>query len=148
VVLYGCQTWSLTLREEYSLKVFENRVLRRIFGLKRDEVTVGWRNCITQDHRNLYSSPSIIRIIKSGGRYWQDMWHETGVKRIAYKLLVGRPERKISLRIRTCRLVDNIRMDLGEIGWGSVDWIGLVQDRNQRRENCEHCTEFSGSVKC
>jgi hypothetical protein len=78
VVLDGCETWSLALREEHSLKVFENRVLRRIFGLKRDEVTGGWRNCITKELRNLYSSPNIIRIIKSGGQYWQHMWYEKG----------------------------------------------------------------------
>jgi hypothetical protein len=61
VVLYGCETWSLTLREEYRLRVLENRVLRRVFGPKRDEVTGEWR----KELRDLYSSPSIIRIIKS-----------------------------------------------------------------------------------
>jgi hypothetical protein len=62
VVLYGCETWSLTLREQHRLRVFENRVLTRIFGPKRDEVTGGWRN---EELHNLYCSPSIIRIIKS-----------------------------------------------------------------------------------
>jgi hypothetical protein len=66
-VLYGCETWSLTLREEHRLKVFENRVLRRIFGPKRDEVTGEWRKLRNEELRDLYSSPSIIRIIKSGG---------------------------------------------------------------------------------
>jgi hypothetical protein len=65
VVLYGCETWSLTLREEHRLRVFENRVLRRIFGLKRDEVTGEWRKLHNEELRDLYSSPSIIRIIKS-----------------------------------------------------------------------------------
>jgi hypothetical protein len=60
VVLYGCETWSLTLREEYRLRVFENRVLRRIFGPKRDEVTGGWRILHNEELHNLYSSPSII----------------------------------------------------------------------------------------
>jgi hypothetical protein len=63
--LYGCETWSLTLREEHRLKVFENRVLRRIFGLKRDEVTGGWRRLHNEELRVLYSSPSIIRTIRS-----------------------------------------------------------------------------------
>jgi hypothetical protein len=65
VVLYGCETWSLTLREEHRLRVFENRVLRRIFGPKRDEVTGGWRKRHTDELHNLYSSPSIMRMIKS-----------------------------------------------------------------------------------
>jgi hypothetical protein len=64
VVLYGCETWSLTLREEHRLRVFANRVLRRIFGPKRDEVTGEWRKLHNKELRNLYSSPSIIRIIK------------------------------------------------------------------------------------
>jgi hypothetical protein len=64
VVLYGCETWSLTLREEYRLRVFENRVLRRIFEPKRDEMTVEWRKLHNEELHDLYSSPSIIRIIK------------------------------------------------------------------------------------
>jgi hypothetical protein len=64
VVLYGCETWSLTLREEHRLRVFENRVLR-IFVPKRDEVTGEWRKLHNEDLRDLYSSPSILRIIKS-----------------------------------------------------------------------------------
>jgi hypothetical protein len=70
VVLYGCETWSLTLREEHTLKVFENRVLRRIFGLKRDEVVGGWRKLHNEELRDLYSSPSIIRMIKSRRIKW------------------------------------------------------------------------------
>jgi hypothetical protein len=65
VVLYGCKTWSLTLREEHRLRVFEKRVLRKIFGPKRDEVTVEWKKLHNEELRDLYSSPSIIRIIKS-----------------------------------------------------------------------------------
>jgi hypothetical protein len=63
VVLYGCETWSLTLREEHRLRVFENRVLRRILGPKRDEVTGEWRKLRNEELRDLYSLPSIIRII-------------------------------------------------------------------------------------
>jgi hypothetical protein len=69
VVLYGCQTWSLTLREEHRLRMFENRVLR-IFGPKRDEETGGWRKLHSEERRNLYSSPSIIRTIKSRRMRW------------------------------------------------------------------------------
>jgi hypothetical protein len=67
VVLYGCETWSLTFREEHRLRVFENSVLRRIFGLKKDEVTGEWRELLNEELRDLYSSPSITRIIKSKG---------------------------------------------------------------------------------
>jgi hypothetical protein len=70
VVLYGCETCSLTLREEYRLRVFENRVLRKIFGLKGDEVTGEWRNLHNGEFRDLYSSPSIIRIIRSRRMRW------------------------------------------------------------------------------
>jgi hypothetical protein len=65
VVPYGSETWSLTLGEEHRLRVFENRVLKRIFGPKRDEVTGGWRILLYEELHNLYSSPSIIRMIKS-----------------------------------------------------------------------------------
>jgi hypothetical protein len=70
VVLYGCETWSRTLREEHRLRVFENRVLMRIFGPKRDEVTGGWRKLHNEELHYLYSSPSIIRIIKSRRMRW------------------------------------------------------------------------------
>jgi hypothetical protein len=65
VALYGCETWSLTLKEEHGLRIFENRVLRRIFGLERNEVTGGWRKLHNEELHNFYSSPSIIRMIKS-----------------------------------------------------------------------------------
>jgi hypothetical protein len=70
VILYGCETWSLTLREEHRLRVFENKVLRRIFGPKMDEVTGGWRKLHNEELRGLYSSPSIIIIMKSKWMRW------------------------------------------------------------------------------
>jgi hypothetical protein len=70
VVLYGCEAWSLTLREEHRLRVSENRVLRRIFGRKRDEVTGDWRKPHNEVLYNLYSSPNIIRMIKSRRMRW------------------------------------------------------------------------------
>ena len=65
MVLYGCETWSLTLREERSLRVFENRVLRKVFGPKRDEVTGEWKKLHNDELNDLYSSPNIVRVIKS-----------------------------------------------------------------------------------
>jgi hypothetical protein len=94
VVLYECETRSLTLREEHGLRVFENRVLRRIFGLKRDEVTGGWRKLHNKEFRDLYSSPSIIRIIKLRKMRWTGHVARMGEKRNAYRLLVGKPDGK------------------------------------------------------
>jgi hypothetical protein len=88
VVLYGCETWSLTLREEHTLTVFENRVLRKIFGPKRDEVTGEWRKLHNEELRDLYSSPSINRITKSRRMRWADHVARMGEKRNEYRLLV------------------------------------------------------------
>jgi hypothetical protein len=87
VVLYGCETWSLTLREEHRLRVFENRVLRRIFGPKRDEVTGGWRKLHNEELHNLHSSPRIIRMIKSKTMGRAGQAARMGEKRNAYKFL-------------------------------------------------------------
>jgi hypothetical protein len=113
--------------------VFENRVLRRIFGQKRDEVTREWRKLHTRELRDLYSSPSIIRIIKPRRMRWMGHVERMGEKRNAYRLLVGKPEGKRPLGRPRRKLVGNIRMDIGEVGWGGVDWIGLAQDRNRWR---------------
>jgi hypothetical protein len=91
VVLYGYEAWSLTLREEHRLRVFENRVLRRIFGPKRDEVTGEWRKLHNEELRDLNSSPSIIRMIKSRRRRWAGHVARMGEKRTPYRLLAGKP---------------------------------------------------------
>jgi hypothetical protein len=88
VVLYGCETWSLTLREEHRLRVFENRVLRGILGPKRDEVTGEWRKLHNEELRDLYSSTSIIRIIKSRRMRWAGHVARMGEKRNACRLLM------------------------------------------------------------
>jgi hypothetical protein len=133
VVLYRCETWPLTISEEHRLRVFENKVLRKIFGPKWDEVTGEWRKLHNEELRDLYSSPSIIRTIKSRRVKWAGHVARTGEKRNAYRLLVGQPEGKRPLGRQRRRWVVNIRMDLGEVGWGDVDWIGLAHNRNRWR---------------
>jgi hypothetical protein len=133
VVLYGCDTWSLTVRNEHRLRVFENRVLRRMFGPKRDEMTGEWRKLHNEELPDLYSSPSIIRIIKTRRMRLAGHVARMGEKRNAYRLLAGKPEGKGPLGRPRRRWVDNIRMDLGEVGWCDVDWIGLAKDRNSWR---------------
>jgi hypothetical protein len=133
VVLYGCETWSLTLREEHRLRVFENRVLRRIFGPKRDEVTGKWRMLHNEELHILYSSPNIIRHIKSRRVRWAGHVARMGEERNVYRVLMGKPEGKRPLETPRHRWENGIRMDLREIGWGSIDWIQLAHDRDRWR---------------
>jgi hypothetical protein len=116
VVLYGCQTWSLTSREEHRLREFENRVLRRIFGPKRDEVIGEWRKLHSEELHNLYSTPDIIRQIKSRQMRWAVHVARMGDERKLYKVLVGKPEGKRPLGRPRRRWENGIRMDLREIG--------------------------------
>jgi hypothetical protein len=108
--------------------------MRRIFGPKKDEVTVEWRKLHNEKLRDLYSSPSIIGIIKLRRMRWAGHVARMGEKRNAYRLFVGKPEGKRPLGRPRRRWVVNIRMDLGEVGWSDVDWIGLAQDRNRWRD--------------
>jgi len=94
VVLYGCEAWSLTLREERKLRVFENSVLRRIFGSRRDEVTGEWGRLHSEELSDLYSSPSIVRVIKSRRMRWAGHVARMGEEMGAYRFLVGKPEGK------------------------------------------------------
>jgi len=130
VVLYGCETWSLTLREERKLRVFENMVLRRIFGPRRDEVTGERRRLHNEELNDLYSSPNIVWVIKPRRMRWAEHVAHMGEERGAYRVLVGKQERKRPLGRPTRRWVDNIRMDLQDVGCGYMDWIGLAQDRD------------------
>jgi hypothetical protein len=132
VVLYGCETWSLTLREEYRLRVFENRVLRRIFGSKRVRVTGGWRKLHNDRLHNLYSSPSIIRIIKSRRMRWA-----------GHVARVWRTEMHIRFLWRSQKQMVRCRW-LHEVAalWTGLNWlrIGPVED------SCEHGDEPSGPM--
>jgi hypothetical protein len=96
-------------------------------------VTGGWRKLHNEELHNLYSSPSIIRIIKSRRMRWAEHVSRMGEKRNVYRLLVGKPEGKRPLGRPRCRWIDNIKMDLLEIGVSVVDWIGLAQDRYRWR---------------
>jgi hypothetical protein len=112
VVLYGHQTWSLTLKEKHSLRVFENRVLRRIFGPKRDEVTGEWRKLHSGELRNLYPPPNIIRQIKSSRIKWAGHVACIGEGRNVYRVLVEKPEGKRPLGRARRRWKDVTKMDL------------------------------------
>jgi hypothetical protein len=121
VVLYGCETWSLILREQHRLVVFQNRMLRRIFGPKRNEVTGEWRPLHNEELYDLYSSQSIIKIMKSRRMRWTGHVARMGEKRNACRSLVGTAEGRRPLGRPRRRWLDNIRTDLAEVGWGDVD---------------------------
>jgi hypothetical protein len=130
VVLYKCETWSLTLREEHRLRVFENKVLRRIFGPKKDEVAGGWRKLHNEELHGLYSSLGIVRVIKARRMRWAGNVAHMGEVKGAYNILVGRPEGRRPLGRPRHRWEDNIKMDLKETGFEDMDWIHLARDRD------------------
>jgi hypothetical protein len=113
--------------------VFENGALRRIFGAKRDEVTGEWRKLHSEELHILYSSPNIIRQIKSRRIRWAGHVARMGEGRNVYKVFIGKPEGKRPLGRPRHRWEDGIRMDLREIGWGSVDWIQVALNRDRWR---------------
>jgi hypothetical protein len=115
------------------LRVFENRVLRKIFGPKRDEMTGGWRKVRNEGLHGLYSSPSTVRVIKARRMRWAGHVARMGEVRCAYNILIGRPEGRRPLGRPRRRWEDNIKMDLREIGFGDVGWIHLTQDRDRWR---------------
>jgi hypothetical protein len=130
VVLYGCKTWSLTLREEHRLRVSENRELRRIFGPKREE-DGSCRKLHNDELHSLYSSPNIVRVFKSWRMRLAGHVARMGEGRGVYTVLVGRPESRRSSGRPRRRWEDNITMDLRDIGIDGVNWIQLAQDRVQ-----------------
>jgi hypothetical protein len=123
IVLYECETWSLTLREEHRLRVFENRVLRRIFGPKREEDGL-WIKLHNDELHSLYSSLNIVRVIRSRRMRWAGHVARMG-------LFVERPEGKRPLGRPRRRWEDNIKLDLRETGIDGANWIQLAQDRVQ-----------------
>jgi len=131
--LYGFETWSLTLKEERRLRVFENRMLRRIFVPRRDEVTGEWRKQNNEELNDLYSSPNIFRVIKSRIMRWA--WHVARMeeRRGVYRVLLGNPEGKRPLGRLRHKWENSIKMYLKVVGFGGMDWIKLAQDRDRRR---------------
>jgi len=121
------------LREERRLRVFENRLIRGIFGPKRDEVTGEWRKLHNEELNDLYSSPNIVRVIKSRRIKWAGHVARMGERRGVYRILVGKSEEKRPLGRPRCRWEDNIKMDLQEVGCGGLDWIELTEDRDRWR---------------
>jgi hypothetical protein len=115
VVLYGYETWSLILKEERRLRVFENMVLRRIFGPKRDEVRGEWKRLHNKELYAMYS-PDIIWVIRSRRLRWAGQVACNGKSRNAYRVLVGKPEGRRPLERSRHRWEDDIKMNLREAG--------------------------------
>jgi len=113
--------------------VFENKVLRRIFGRKRDEVTEECRKLNNEELNDLYSSPNTLRVIKSRRMRWVGHVVRMGERRGVYRALLGEPEGKRSLGRFRRRWEDNIKMDLQEVGCEGMDWIELTQDKDRWR---------------
>ena len=120
------------MRGEHRLRVFENRVLRRIFGPKRDGVTGEWRKLHNEELNDLYFSPNIVRVIKSRRMRWAGHVARMEVGRGVQKVLVGKPEGRRPLGRPRCRWEHNIKMDL-EVGRGCGDWMELAKDRDSWR---------------
>jgi len=119
------------VREERRLRVFENMVLRRIFGTKRGEVTREWRKLHNDELNDLYTSPNIVRVIKSSIIKWEGHVARMGDRRGVYRVLMGKPEGKRPLGRPRRKWEDNIKMDHQEVGCGGMDWIELAQDRDR-----------------
>ena len=126
MVLYGCETWSLTLRDELRLRVFENRMLRSVFGPKRDETTGEWRKLHNEKLSDLYSLPNIVRVVKSRRMRWAGHMARMVERRCAYRVLLGKPEGKRPLGRPRRRWEGNIKMDLQEVGGSCGDWMELA----------------------
>jgi hypothetical protein len=127
--------------------VFEKRALKGIFGPSGSEVTGGWRKLHNEKLRNLYSSPSIIRMMKSRRMRLAENVARLREKRNAYRISVGKPEGKRPIARHEHRWVRNVKMDLRRIGWGGTDWSDLGLGWRTVECSCEHGNELSVSMK-
>jgi hypothetical protein len=121
------------LREERRLRVFENRVLRRVFAPKRDEVTGERRKLHNKEQNDLYFLPNIVRVVKLRRMRWTGHVACMGEDRGVHRVLVGKPEGKRPLGRSRCRWEDNIKIYVQEVGGGRGDWMELAQDRDRWR---------------
>jgi hypothetical protein len=121
------------LRKDHRLRVFVKRVLRRLFGPKKDEVTREWRKLHNEVLNVLCFSPNIARVIKSRKIRWARHVACMRERRSVYRVSVGKPEGKRPIGSPRCRWEDNIKMDLQEVGWGYLDWVELAQERDTWR---------------
>ena len=137
--LCGCETWSLTLREERRLRVFEKKVLRRIFGPRRDEVTGEWRKMHNEELNDLYSSPNIVRVIKWRKISWAEHVACVGEGRGVYRVLMGNHKRKRTLGRSRRTSKDNIKMDLQEVGCGGSRPVTFTTGCNHDFTNARYC---------
>jgi hypothetical protein len=128
------------LREKRRLRVFENRVLRRVFEPKRDEVTGEWRKLHNEELNVLYSLPNIVRVVKSRRMRWAGHVARMGEDRGVHRVLLGKPEGKRPLGRPRRRWEDNIKMDLQEVGGGHGDWMEMAQDT-------DGCRALVGTVR-
>ena len=113
--------------------MFENRVLRRVFGPKRDEVTGEWRKLHNEEHSDLYSLPNIVRVVKSRRMRWAGHVVRMGDGRVVHRVLIGKPEGKRPLGRPRRRWEDNIKIDFQEMGGACGGWMDLAQDRDRWR---------------
>jgi hypothetical protein len=129
VTLYGCETWSITCWKKHRLKVFNNRMFRKIYGPKKDKV-MGMEKTNKEELDDVYSSPYIIQVIKSRRIRWEGQVVHMEDWRGAHRVLMGRPKRKRPLGRPRLRW-ENIKMDLQEVGWEGIGWFYLAQDRDK-----------------
>ena len=135
----------MPLREERRLRVFENRMLRRVFGPKSVEVTGEWRKLHNEELNDLYSLPIIVRVVKSRRMRWAGHVARMGEDRGVHRVLVGKPEGKRPLGRPRRRWDDNIKMDFQEVGGGRGDWMELAQDRDRWRALVGTVRDFRAS---